>query len=331
MENSVSIRDWYSTIFAQQFSPCGNYLLTGSNFGKISVFNITQALTIDVSINSKLPVKVIQAHTGSIYCFASTERYLISGGSTEIHAFLWKDIIHLKEPKPKWTLQPPSSNPFEVAETNSLVVNKKDGTLIAGCGDNNVYVWDLSSGELKTTLTGHIDYVHAVTYLEKGKQIISAGEDGLVKFWDERIEGGEVEQVEPNTLQMAARLSIGSWISCIAVDESEDWMICGGAAHLSAWHLQSKTATAVFHTPESCPQVVAFEDDYVLSGGTEPHIFKWSINGELRTKFPVTPKSIYSLAKNENTNRLLAIGGNSYQVDISTNFDYKAFSLSNKS
>ena len=94
--NSTSTQDYYSTIFAKQFSPCGNYLAAGSNFGKISVFNIVNALTIDISINSKLPVNVFQAHERSISCFASTERYLISGGSTEIHGFSWKDVISLK-------------------------------------------------------------------------------------------------------------------------------------------------------------------------------------------------------------------------------------------
>lgn len=331
MENGTSTRDYYSTIFAQQFSPCGNYLVTGSNFGKISVFNITQSLTIDISINSKLPINVFQAHERYIYCFASTERYLISGGSTEIHGFLWKDIIHLKDPKPKWTFQPPSSNPFEIPETNGLAINKEDETLIAACGDNNVYVWDLSSGELLRTLQGHLDIVYAVDYLTKAKQIVSAGEDGLVKFWDCRTKGEEVEQIEPNNLQTAARPTLGSWVSCLATDKMEDWLVCGGAQHLSIWHLQSKTAISTLHTPNSSPQVVLFEDDYILSGGAEPNIFKWSINGELRSKFPCTPKSVYSLAVNENTNRLLAISGNTYQIDISTNFDYKAFSLSCRS
>ena len=96
MDSCTSTQDYYSTIFAKQFSPCGNYLVTGSNFGKISVFNIVNALTIDISINSKLPLNVFQAHHGCIYCLKSTERYLISGGTTEIHGYLWKDVISLK-------------------------------------------------------------------------------------------------------------------------------------------------------------------------------------------------------------------------------------------
>jgi len=331
MESFTSTQDYYSTIFAKTFSPCGNYLVTGSNFGKISVFNIVNALTIDISINSKLPVNVFQAHDGCIYCFESTERYLVSGGSTEIHGFLWKDVISLKDPKPKWTFRPPSSSPFEIPETNGLAIDKTDGgTLFAASGDNKVYAWDLSSGELKLALKGHTDYVHTVSYLPKSKQIVSGGEDGVVKFWDERVGGEGLDQIEPNALQMAARHSLGKWISCIAVDNSEDWLVCGGASHLSLWHLESKTATTVFHTPHSCPQVVRFEDDYLLSAGTEPNVFKWAINGELRSSFPCTPKSVFSLCVSEGSNRLLAISGHSYHVDISTNFDYKAFSLSCK-
>ena len=86
-------------------------------------------------------------------------------------------------------------------------------------------MWDLASGELKSTLKGHTDYVHAVSYLDKSKQIVSGGEDGVVKFWDERVGGEGPDQIEPNALQIAARHSLGKWISCVAVDNSEDWLV----------------------------------------------------------------------------------------------------------
>ena len=105
------------------------------------------------------------------------------------------------------------------------------------------------------------------------------------------------------------------------------FQVCGGASHLSVWHLRSKTSTAILSTSSSCPQVVKFEDDFILSAGTEPTVFKWSINGELRGRFPCTPKSIFSMEVNKTLNRVLAISGTSHQIDISTNFDYKAFSL----
>merc|ERR1711973_198239 len=100
-------------------------------------------------------------------------------------------VTDIKDPKPKWTFRPPSSSPFEIPETNGLAIDKTDGgTLFAASGDSKVYAWDLSSGELKLALKGHTDYVHTVSYLPKSKQIVSGGEDGVVKFWDERV-GGE--------------------------------------------------------------------------------------------------------------------------------------------
>lgn len=101
---TLTRRDFYTTIFAEKFSPCGNYLVTADMYGKIAVFNITQALTVDIAIDCKLPLNIFQAHENSIYCFASTERYLISGGSTEIHGWLWKDILHQKVYRSKYIL-----------------------------------------------------------------------------------------------------------------------------------------------------------------------------------------------------------------------------------
>ena len=93
---SLTRKELYSTVFAQQFSPCGNYLVTGNNYGKMAVFNITDALSATASLKCKIPMHCFQAHESYIYCFITTGRYLISGGSTEIHAWVWKDLIHEK-------------------------------------------------------------------------------------------------------------------------------------------------------------------------------------------------------------------------------------------
>jgi len=325
-------KEYYTTVFAQVFSPCGGYLVAGSNFGTIAVFNSSQTLHADSPADSKYPIHSFQAHNSYIYSMVSTERFLISGGSSEIHGWLWKDILNSNNPKPRWTLQPPASSPFDVAETNSIVYREKDNTLVSGGGDNNVYVWDLEMGMMTGNLQGHTDYIHCVDYIKKTDQIVSAGEDGQVLFWDPRVASGSIDSlIEPNKLEEAARPEIGKWISCMATDPSEDWLVCGGAPHLSVWHLRSKTSTTVLKTPKSCPQVVAFHDDVILSGGTEPSVFHWSINGEMKTQVPCKAKAIYSLAVNKLPNKALAVGGNSPYIDICTNFNYKAFSFYFKS
>lgn len=92
----ITRKELYSTVFTQQFSPCGNYLVAGNNYGKIAVYHITPSLTVNSTMNNKLPVNVFQAQTGCIYCFASTEQYLICGGSLEVSGYLWKEVLHHK-------------------------------------------------------------------------------------------------------------------------------------------------------------------------------------------------------------------------------------------
>lgn len=326
MVKGISRKELFSTVFAQQFSPCGNYLVAANSLGKMAVYQITNALSVNAMDSTKMPLNIFEAHDDAIYCLTSNDRFLISGGSKKICGWLWNDVIHHEDPKPKWTLRPSNQIPFDQTETNSVVVNHEDEELIAGCGDNSVYIWDLNTGDEKKVLKGHKDYVHCVSYLKKDKQIVSAGEDGIVNFWDSRSEQ-VVEKIQPNQLEMSKRLSVGTWVNCLDIAQSEDWMVCGGASHLSVWHLRSKTATAILPTNKSCQQAVKFEDDFILSAGTEPHVFKWSINGDLRGKFPCTPSNVFSLEINKTLNKILAVGGNSHQVDISTNFDYKAFSL----
>ena len=57
-------------------------------------------------------------------------------------------------------------------------------------------LWDLASGQLKLTLTGHISTVRALTVSPRQPYLFSAGEDKQVKCWDLECNkvggGGEV-------------------------------------------------------------------------------------------------------------------------------------------
>ena len=92
----ISRKAYYSTVFSNTFSPCGNYLISGDNYGQLSVFNITNALTIDISVDTKTPAHNFQAHMGCIYSVTKTDQYLISAGSKEIHGWIWKEVLHQK-------------------------------------------------------------------------------------------------------------------------------------------------------------------------------------------------------------------------------------------
>lgn len=67
----------------------------------------------------------------------------------------------------------------------------------------------------------------------------------------------------------------------------------------------------------------------ILSAGSEPTVFHWQINGDPKTHVPCTPNSVFTMQINDQSpkNKVLAVGGCSADIDVFTNFGYKALSF----
>lgn len=324
---------FYTTVFAQCFSPCGKYLAAGNNFGKIAIFGVSNYMNPDgatIILNeSRKPIYVFQGHQGPIYSLVSTENFLISAGHGDIMGWAWSDIAK-KTGKVSWTLTVPKGDGYDKPEINAVATRQKHGitTLYAGCGDSQVHIYDLETGKLTSKLSGHKDYVHCVAVTNNGNECWTGAEDGQVILWDVRKGGSIIHTIEPYKQEMCARPNLGKWIGCLALDGGDDWMVCGGGPALSLWHLRSWSCTSVF-TPAAATHCAAFHEDLILSGGSEADIHKWSYNGDLRSKVPSSSTSIYSLAFSESSNQkqILAAAGSSPYIDICTNLKYRDFTL----
>ncbi|XP_071179843.1 THO complex subunit 6 homolog [Mytilus edulis] len=323
-------RQLHTTIFDHCYSPCGKYIAAANNYGQIAVFSLSAALAPEASEATWKPVFIFEAsEDGAIFTLASTDTLLISGGNGPIKAWKWADILS-KSPRLVWSLNIPKKGPFSQPEINSIVLNTEEdkSEVFAACGDNNIYVWDLESGQQKITLSGHDNYVHSLA-VKNGNTCASASEDGTVKIWDTRSPSDAVHSIEPYKNELCARPKFGKWLGCVAMDTTDDWLVCGGGPSLSLWHLRSLTATTMFDTPGACQQCVMFHDDSIISAGSKGYINHWSVNGEQRMEVPCTPSSVFSLSYNSASNncKVLSATGNSSKLDIFTNFGYKAFSF----
>lgn len=84
--------------------------------------------------------------------------------------------------------------PFEKidGELSSVAVHPDGRFVVAGVGgnvgvyDNSVRVWNLPSGKLASTLTGHTGPVTSVAYSPDGDFIATGSLDSTVRFWDAR-------------------------------------------------------------------------------------------------------------------------------------------------
>jgi WD40 repeat protein len=57
-------------------------------------------------------------------------------------------------------------------------------TLASASSDNTIKLWDAATGQEKTTLSGHSNWVKSVSFSPDGKTLASASTDHTVKLWD---------------------------------------------------------------------------------------------------------------------------------------------------
>ncbi|XP_076340550.1 THO complex subunit 6 isoform X2 [Tachypleus tridentatus] len=328
-----ALRQHYTIVFSQVFSPCGKYLAAGNNYGKIGVFSLSGFLNEEENSNpkheSKFPVCTLQAHDDSVYAMTSNDKFLISGGNGVIHGWRWTDVKS-KETKPAWSLSIPQGENLTMPEVNSLCLSTKGErpALYAGGGDNKVYCWDLESGTLQMTLEGHTDYIHCVTVSSTSVKCASASEDGSVRIWDTRKPGEAVHILEPHKHEDLHRPRYGKWVGCVALDNQDDWMVCGGGPRCYLWHMRSLSPVTPLVAGEETATVATFYDDTIITAGSRPFVYHWSFAGDIKAEVPTSASSIYSIAISEaSPQKVLSAGGTSYKLDICTNFMYRDFSL----
>jgi len=338
MDIKEALTKYYTTLYALAFSPCEKYIAASSSFGKIAIFNLVRLLNsesdvqLDQEINIQAPIYSFQAKEGPIFALASNSQYLISAGDSWISGWCWKDILN-KNNKLSWQLAIPKDNAHKSTEVNAMALVEKDGvsTLYAGCGDNNIYVFDLESQKLKLTFKGHSNYIHCLNMCgeAQGNEIcFSGGEDGLVLAWDSRNSKDPIHKIEPYKNELCHRPNFGKWISCVDTSENGDWMVCGGGPTLSLWHLRSLSCNVTFPTPTASQNCVLFHQDLIVSAGTEAVVNRWGFNGEEESKISTSPFAIYSLMPSTSAEKkILCVAGSSTTIDICSHFKYKDFSL----
>lgn len=66
----------------------------------------------------------------------------------------------------------------------SLAISPCNTYFASGSNDRTIKFWDLASGKLKITLTGHINAIRGLEFSTRSPYLFSCAEDKTVKCWD---------------------------------------------------------------------------------------------------------------------------------------------------
>ncbi|KAJ3534868.1 hypothetical protein NMY22_g6734 [Coprinellus aureogranulatus] len=80
----------------------------------------------------------------------------------------------------------------------SVAASPNGNTVVTGCGDGFVRVWDMWTGEMRLGLKGHGGAVKSVDSSPDGKRIVSGSNDGTIRVWDVATGKVVLETLEKN-------------------------------------------------------------------------------------------------------------------------------------
>lgn len=112
----------------------------------------------------------------------------------------------------------------------AICIDEEGGYVATACRDEEVRLWDKSSGELVHIFSGHYDEVVALVFLDRLRLIVSASIDGTVRTWSthpQDIEKAKLEVLEandPDRGEIVETLNAGAILSVEEEKELEDLM-----------------------------------------------------------------------------------------------------------
>lgn len=252
-----------------------------------------------------------RVHSGPIYSSALAGDNLFCGTDDSIKAFSWRELTSrvsenpsavAEDVRPAVELVCPQQDLGKGAlppraEVNALQFHQSRGWLCAGAGDGRVHLYDMHKAAWAGALTGHTDMVHAVALCGEDT-VASASEDGLVRLWDLRSLSC-VRTLDPvnGCVAQADKAYSRSYQTCLAVDPSGSWLVCGGANRfLTLWHLPTLSVASTMPMA-GIPHAVQWSRDQIVCAGTDGTVYLWNKSGKLSTRIhSKTTGCYYSLA-----------------------------------
>ncbi|KAF9074266.1 WD40 repeat-like protein [Rhodocollybia butyracea] len=155
--------------------------------------------------------------------------------------------------------------------------------------DRVVKIWDLASGELKLSLTGHISTVRGLAVSPRHPYLFSCGEDKMVKCWD--LESNKVIRHYHGHLSGVYAMDIHPTLDVLVT--------CGRDASARVWDMRTKANIHVLagHTGTVADVKCQESDPQVVTGSMDSTVRLWDLAaGKTMVTLTHHKKSVRALA-----------------------------------
>ncbi|KAL6046874.1 Vegetative incompatibility protein HET-E-1 [Balamuthia mandrillaris] len=148
-----------------------NIVMSGSEDATMKMFDL----------NSGKAVQTFAGHVWGVACLQFRDDYIVSG-SRDRRVILWDRRLGYDTTSPTTNVRPF----LKILEGHSNTVRCvafNESHIVSGSWDNNIKVWDTTSGLLKNTLVGHSSRVLCLAFDEK--KIVSGSVDNNIRVWQD--------------------------------------------------------------------------------------------------------------------------------------------------
>ncbi len=164
-------------ILALAFSPHGTWLVSGSDKGKIQMWDVVTGGALTVFAE---PTE--QEDLGRILAVAFSPDGTLLAAGIRGHIHLW-EVDTANKLLSVNTEHRRGDKPFGGA-AEPLVFSPDGTVLVNGLHMGAIQLWDVTTGDKIAVLDGHTQDVNTLAFSPDGQTLVSTGEDGTILLWD---------------------------------------------------------------------------------------------------------------------------------------------------
>lgn len=194
----------------------------------------------------------------------------------------------------------------------SLAISPDGKTLASGGDDNNISLWNLSTGKSIASIVAHRGTVNALAFSRDGQTLASASNDRTVRLWNVRTRS-RVRTLSGHT----------DFVNCVAFSRDGSTLATGSKDKtVRLWNYRTGQVTRILRGHANLINDVAFSPDgqTLASASADNTIRLWNVReGSLKKTLKGHSSWVRTVAFNPHSNRTLISGGDTLVVwDVRT-------------